>query len=1830
MHSHSVFDPSSSNSQFVEKSLFDTDQSIPSVDHLEDINIDSEGAPRPTFQQAEPFSSAPRYRMNITNPFNSVLTMPIPGTKLAPEKFRGDFHKVKEFIQHYERLCAQNNVSNDTEKCDTLLRYCSKREKQTIKNMSSFWKKSWGCLREDILRLYDADLDTRRYKVKDVRNFSKKQKVKKIRDLAAWKKYCRAFLRIAGSLLAEGKISDKEYAIYFWQGIPKLLRIRLENRILAKNPIRDLSEPFEAIEIDTAASAVLQRDRFDRAFDDSDSDSEGSSVEESSSESDDESSDSESEDEKEKRRRRLKKKLSHKRSSSREEKNITSKKRTVSAPQREVESLIKQMNLLTQDDPQYGIAYYRALKLDPDVAKIVSEPAMRRTYDWKSPPQKVATYQQTIPNQTMYAPRPSNSTQAPPPRGSEIICYGCGEKGHGMNRCPSISELISQGILTRDQAGRVVYQDGSSIRRYSDETFIQAYEREQRVSSHYISIVNDHDQDSPLNSDNEVATDYQQYDSDVYYDSDYEDVFAIRDVGWRSYAADRPEKKIAARQKMVMDGVYPPRLKDLSAGKENRPADPETGRPIRPGKGQAPKPRPPPVIKEILSKPKNPPETIPVEVHKPRFDASNDTQIIEDKHLQSITNQIRPQNELPKIVLPPDKRPQRKSAVSEHVNSLKVLDQVLNAKVELAVGEIIGVSRELSGQLAEVIKYKPAKQVQAVGLSTTGKRAKTRGLLIKVTMECDGNPIEAIIDTGSQLNIVSEKICKSKIRRPIDYSASINMNDANGGEKKLNGIVENVPFEFGSVRTRANLYVGAHVPFDLLLGRPWQRGNLVSIDELEDGTYLVFKDPESKEPRKKVLVTPDANIPDDWDFDPSTWYVPEENISYYIDCTAQEDDRGCAERPDGASNSEIVGHMNPQTPRNASYLEGRVSPHSNSSSQCDSEFGISRLSISESPNKEIIETLKRSREFRDSSLKVENLTSDIMASSHTQTESTMEIRLGPAKVQHENELVPLCSGAITQSDAQALLTGLGEASRFPRSHHLRDIVLTSHDGIVLGHLLDNSGFRRTDLMLFNMGLVTPRDPSADLNTTDLDVQYGTGLVHFYPNLGQEAPPDWTVPYLFPIPFKSPADSQTASSLGLSPPVRPASPISFSDPESSESSDDELEEIHDEVDIPCVRCLDSVDFTCAATTTISISRARLPTDCREECISNRSYNSLPSLINVSDSGSDISITSDGVNFNIDRLMSRWDEFKNNVRMDIDKHQDDWKKGWDMKGRAASEGKTSDTTSKYAPMSRSTDRLTLSAAEDSSPRAGKYIGISSPPSTPSRPLPTIVDPRYPMRLRDHVNSSQDGNAHIPPIAFYPPAKRPDLTRIRRVLARKTQASSLPRIEVSEETGQLVEGDDIKKSILFAPPPVQVFSVHIPPPSFETNATRPPTPFPIIEQASAHLALSSNDSDMDEEIPAPCKPPNEHDESPPRYGQVVTLPHAIVARAPLDSSGLPRLAFATHPVNTPLTNGDTVPSPSDTEPVEYYFMSPRRREPRPPVFMRADYYRQAHDDFIDEHPSYPIDARDPMPCFRPHIAALSRDRVFFPFIETNRPGPRTDSSIPIEERIYYPYADLDVHYNIPRAERLIRVDLRSLTIISDQDPVPAGLSAMYTVLAPHNTSHGLVLPGLLWPNSFGPLDLPHVVARTLGERFRGLCELRKSIMRFIVQVRQMLTPWQITEANSAFFTLFALHGTQLVETRVNRAMFFRIIHPTFNPLITRVEAVFLRGVCYIFRQFQQYHFAETIDLLLRSPQLDEFMCRSLLELGCLDKDGKEEEAYHFFQHYEDAAQGDAFFNT
>jgi hypothetical protein len=670
-----------------------------------------------------------------------------------------------------------------------------------------------------------------------------------------------------------------------------------------------------------------------------------------------------------------------------------------------------------------------------------------------------------------------------------------------------------------------------------------------------------------------------------------------------------------------------------------------------------------------------------MEIHQPRYDASKDAQILEDPRTKKKDSHKRPENELPEEGRAVDKRLPRKSAVSEQVNVMGVLDHVLNAKVELAIGEIIGVSRELSGQLANVIKFRPGKQADAVGLTTLGNsfKTKTRGLLIKIMLECDGNPIEAIIDTGSQLNIVNEKICKSKIRRPIDCTASLSMNDANGGEGKLNGMVENVPLEYGSVLTRANLYVGAHVPFDLLLGRPWQRGNLVSIDELEDGTYLIFKDPSTKEPRHKVLVTPDAIITDGWGYDPSTWFAKGRNLSYFVDCGSANDGTGT---PDSEEEDQVAWLLRRDYPD----LEKWEFPSLFLGRNRDMDEGtrnIVRPWLQEILLRFIMKPPNRVPEWsaeREGWIIKERGRALKNPPTYTPYASTnMEIKLGPATVQHEGDLIPLFSSPqAARSEAEALLAGLGSIENSSRSDHLRDIVLTSHDGVIVGHGTDDTGFRRTDLMLFKMGLVTPKSTSEDESHTDLDIQYGTGIVHFYPNLGGEAPPDWRIPYLFPSPSKvlvscqtdadNPiktridtfqVDSGSAIGVGRRPPDRSLSlPIDHS--EFSDDSDD-----NDEIDIPCFSCLTAHHDTCASLTKVIVPTARISINCAIEHPTSKrdeSSDSLPALTFLSDD-SDSDYDAVPEEKHTEKWKRRWEKFEVGTKDEIEMERGERVAAWD---------------------------------------------------------------------------------------------------------------------------------------------------------------------------------------------------------------------------------------------------------------------------------------------------------------------------------------------------------------------------------------------------------------------------------------------------------------------------------------------------------------------------------------------------------------------------------------
>jgi hypothetical protein len=128
--------------------------------------------------------------------------------------------------------------------------------------------------------------------------------------------------------------------------------------------------------------------------------------------------------------------------------------------------------------------------------------------------------------------------------------------------------------------------------------------------------------------------------------------------------------------------------------------------------------------------------------------------------------------------------------------------------------------------------------------------------LLKLQLEINGVPLSAIIDTGSQMNLIRTNLARRVLRLLIDLTKPITMKDVNGGTGILTGFLRKVRLTCGTVDTYCNLHVGNNLAFDLLLGRKWQKENYVSIVERQDGTYLEFRDRRTDNTKQEVLVSP--------------------------------------------------------------------------------------------------------------------------------------------------------------------------------------------------------------------------------------------------------------------------------------------------------------------------------------------------------------------------------------------------------------------------------------------------------------------------------------------------------------------------------------------------------------------------------------------------------------------------------------------------------------------------------------------------------------------------------------------------------------------------------------------------------------------------------------------------------------------------------------------------------------------------------------------------------------------------------------------------------------
>ena len=1085
--------------------------------------------------------------------------MPLPDTKVAPEKFRGRYTRIRSFLIHYELLLEQHNVHSDKDKCDLIIRYCSRKVTEFIQALTSYGDKKWDKLKEDLLKYYDADLDNKKYRIGDLIKLVKACKEKKLKNLSAWREYGRKFITIGGWLLKKKKLTDEEYATYYWNGIPKLLRIKLENRLLARDPVRSLATPFKIDEINSAAEALLQRDRFDMNFAGSDEE------DESGNEEDDESDEtSDSEDELRTMRRRVRKhaKYAKKKRSvsdsdeSEEEDARTARQRAAKNMKRkvngkdepEVEKLIRQLNTMSLDDPGYAGLVFRALKIDPDVMKVIRPPVFVTKPTIPSPPQFPRAAQPFSGFRPQNAPHTTPSFSAPRSFDRRLNheddrerCYACGAMGHRMSQCHEMQELTAKNVVMKNGSGRYVYGDGRPIRRLPGETIVDAIRHSMtdpaghgKLESHLIQVVNE-EEDGRTRSEYYGNIDSDTSESETYSSDEScdEHVISAAVMSWdheepigMTYPVTRTERTASAKRREAMEAEYTqskrrkPSDKPQSNGtKENAQATAPIERPIRPLPAAPRMQVPVPVAgykNEMsvggkngkVSAPRGP---VPVEARRPEYDGSRDNEIMEDlsnRHAQPKARESKeaPGRSNPKEGIPAgqqqEKHP-RQSEVAAQVKPVGVLNQVLNTRIDLAIGEVLGISKELSALLGDKIKPKSTKLPVPIAASlpiATSVLTKDRGPLIQLHMQCDGRPITAIIDTGSQLNIVNKNICEDIILRPIDNTGKISIADANGGQGKLEGMIANVPLHCGEVATSANLYVGAHVPFELLLGRPWQRGNFVSIDERQNGTYLLFKDPKTLKPRYEILVAIDKT-PAGIQYELPVWDLPEpeRSVSFHISIDKAPEEPDPIDGPTTRFKAPIT--LSSPFPDSLSSVMTHTPPP-----QYQRQDGS--ISFAKGTRRVVTKALTflAGNDGDDiSSMDVIHRNSPERIS-FPPCSMSLGVRLEPTQAQPGPAIAPLTSRPLLRLDSEVLVAALADVPFLKRTENLHPLILSTADGVLLGNSVDPSGHKHADYTFLHAGLF-------DLSHPPYTVTPASAFVRLYPDLCDGPPQPWILPYI---------------------------------------------------------------------------------------------------------------------------------------------------------------------------------------------------------------------------------------------------------------------------------------------------------------------------------------------------------------------------------------------------------------------------------------------------------------------------------------------------------------------------------------------------------------------------------------------------------------------------------------------------------------------------------------------------------------------------------------------
>ncbi|KDQ62220.1 hypothetical protein JAAARDRAFT_107399, partial [Jaapia argillacea MUCL 33604] len=107
-----------------------------------------------------------------------------------------------------------------------------------------------------------------------------------------------------------------------------------------------------------------------------------------------------------------------------------------------------------------------------------------------------------------------------------------------------------------------------------------------------------------------------------------------------------------------------------------------------------------------------------------------------------------------------------KSELSRKVDTGSILTQILATSCPMTVGEVVGLSKDIAGELQDLLKVQKPETT-----SSTVVYMEERGRpVITVPVEVNGRKVQAIIDSGSEINILNSCGYQQATCLPIDKS----------------------------------------------------------------------------------------------------------------------------------------------------------------------------------------------------------------------------------------------------------------------------------------------------------------------------------------------------------------------------------------------------------------------------------------------------------------------------------------------------------------------------------------------------------------------------------------------------------------------------------------------------------------------------------------------------------------------------------------------------------------------------------------------------------------------------------------------------------------------------------------------------------------------------------------------------------------------------------------------------------------------------------------------------------------------------------------------------